>query len=76
MYFDRITTIVAIGAYSTASCAAFTPNTPVPKTQLKTTTSLNGLFDNWGAGGSGKDRLDEEVGGYWVQVNFQLMAQG
>ena len=29
-------------------------------TVTTTSTSLNGLFDGWRAGGSGKDRLDEE----------------
>lgn len=53
--------VVAIGAAT--SCTAFTTSTVVQRTQLstpETTTSLNGLFDKWSTGGSGKDSLDEQ----------------
>jgi predicted ribosome quality control (RQC) complex YloA/Tae2 family protein len=49
-----------------ASASGFTTTTTLPissstSTTTKTTTALNmGLFDAWSAGGSGKDRLDEE----------------
>eukprot|EP00551_Chaetoceros_affinis_P016814 CAMPEP_0203702380 /NCGR_PEP_ID=MMETSP0091-20130426/39163_1 /ASSEMBLY_ACC=CAM_ASM_001089 /TAXON_ID=426623 /ORGANISM="Chaetoceros affinis, Strain CCMP159" /LENGTH=228 /DNA_ID=CAMNT_0050576503 /DNA_START=6 /DNA_END=693 /DNA_ORIENTATION=+ len=57
MYLDRkIISLVALGAAASTSCLAFTTSNAAPRT----TTALNGLFDNWGAGGSGKDRLDEE----------------
>jgi len=41
-------------ALAASAVAAFAPNS-VPRVE----TQLQGLFDNWGAGGSGKDRLDE-----------------
>ena len=58
MHLDRkILSLVALGATASTSCLAFTTSNVEPRS----TTALNGLFDNWGAGGSGKDRLDEEV---------------
>ena len=38
--------------------ATFQPN---HRAVIKSTTSLNGLFDSFKTGGSGKDNLDEEV---------------
>lgn len=51
--------IAAVSAID--SSLAFTPlHHGAVSSRSKSTSSLNGLFDKWGAGGSGKDRLDEE----------------
>lgn len=66
--FDKASitlTAFVIGAFvaSTSSCLAFTvsaSNNHNFGSSVSTSTSLNGLFDSWGAGGSGKDNLDEQ----------------
>lgn len=47
---------------SIASVQGFAPtSTPsISTTGASSSTSLYGLFDNWSAGGSGKDELDEQ----------------
>ena len=49
--------VVLISSLALAlTCDAFAPVSQVSRSN----TALNGLFDDWKAGGSGKDRLDEE----------------
>lgn len=62
--------VLCIATVTTCStAAAFAP--PI-RSSSKSTTSLNGLFDNkWQAQGSGKDRLDEQ----WEQQQAILEAR-
>ncbi len=57
--------LLAIALVSSVSVEGFTPlvsNAVASKSLPSTTTALNGLFDNWSAGGSGngKDDLDDQ----------------
>jgi hypothetical protein len=61
--------IVVCVAATASTVAAFVPQSC---SSSKSTTSLNGLFDNkWQAQGSGKDRLDEQ----WEQQQAILEAR-
>jgi hypothetical protein len=52
---------IIAAAFAIDSSLAFTASHHgVVASISKSTSSLNGLFDKWGAGGSGKDRLDDE----------------
>ncbi|KAI2512144.1 hypothetical protein MHU86_2231 [Fragilaria crotonensis] len=62
----------AVVVVGTADAFVPVPGTHVGvTTSTTTTTSLNGLFDNWQAQGSGKDRLDEQ----WEQQQEILKAR-
>ena len=50
---------ILIAAVAVATTNAFVA--PQRKAQIQSCTSLNGWFDNVKGGGSGADRLDEEV---------------
>ncbi len=59
MFVRKERNIVLVAALSLtfiSHCQGFAPTS----TQTTSTTSLNGLFDNWSAGGSGKDDLDDQ----------------
>lgn len=60
MYGRKALSLLIIGVATSTSCLAFTTS-PGHVTRSKT-TSLNGLFDNWSAGGSGNDKenLDDQ----------------
>lgn len=55
------TTLILVIIATSSSCLAFTSILATQKvTTHSSPSSLFGLFDKWGAAGSGKDRLDEE----------------
>ena len=69
-----LTLAVAASSASTSSAFMAAPSTTTIGTPTaQTSTSLNGLFDNWGTGGSGnsKESLDEQ----WEQQQAILKAR-
>ena len=63
-YKKTIFSYIFITAFWTISTNAFAPIINNCRLEHGTSTSLNGLFDNWRAGGTGRDNLDEEVSKY------------
>ena len=58
--FPSLVFMIAATSVIDSSLAFTLLHNGVVVSRSKSTSSLNGLFDKWGAGGSGKDRLDEE----------------
>lgn len=75
------TIVLASIIISSSSCEAFCPQASIPSSsdrirKVDGATTLRGWFDGFGAGGSGKDNLDEEWEKQQEILKFRRSSQG